>query len=334
MLTSKSFNYAEICRQLLQRPEIIRLLTEIHEKNGELLMLARTNGRLLSGPEYSRRFRDVEAFTRVARLGISETRLKALIYGRANPKDLQGMALIYWRILNDIPKFNGDSNPPRLQEKDIISVDLFSAAARERVGEGKREDSDSVPDIMSLIGFYHRTRHPERINAGLIKDMVANFGEAVTDRTVAPLLAILCLAIDYRYVQVRFRGLLQFGNLLLMFLLQRYGFVCSQYASIESAIEQRAEEGEKSFRESTRRWESGGNDYYPCVLFLLETILSVYRDIFNQLRPVLEEGLSRTDRILRFIENHGGNVPKRAIFEAHPDISLKGLESQLNKLAE
>lgn len=332
MTITRSFNYAECSRWLLQCPGIIRLLAEIHESNGELRMLARTNGRLLSGLEYSRRFRDAESYCRVSRLDISDTRLKALLYKGVDPKGkFQEMASAYCRILDNIKKFNGDSNPPRLQEKDLLSVDLFPATPAERAGESEK---DSVPDLMSVTGRYRRMKNTEPNNKLLITGMIKAFNDAVTDQTVAPLLAILCFVIDYRYIQVALRGFRHDGNLLLMYLLNRYGFTLSHYSSIEKKFEQRAEVGAKAFRESTRHWESGKNDYLPCVLLYLENILAVYRDIFSQLRPVLEEGLSRTQRILRFIGSQNGYVPKRRIVEAHSDVSLRSMEKLLSDLTE
>ena len=335
MSISRSFDYIGTCRQLLQSPGTIRLLTEIYESNGKIQMLAQTNEKLLSGLEVSRRFRDAEAFCRISELGVSETRLKALIHGRANPKGLQKMALIYWRILNEIPKFNGDSNPPRLQEKDILSVDLFSAAARESVGGGSQSDSDYVPDLRSVIAYYHQTKNGEQKNKLIIADLIASFNDAVSDDGVDPLLAILCFVTDYHYVQRNLRGQRQYDSLLLMYLLNRYGFLCVQYSSIETAFERRRIREEViAFAESAGEWGSRKYDYFPGVTFLLETILAVYRDILNQLKPVLEDGLSRNERILRFIENHTGNVSKREIVEAHSDFSLKTIERHLNNLTE
>lgn len=335
MNITRSFNYAETSRQLLQHPGVIRHLTEIHESNGELSMLARTNERLLSVLESSRKFRDLEFFCKNSGLDISESRLRALIHKRVVPNgSLQQMALTYWNMLGVISKCRGESNPPRLQEEDLLSVDLFSATVTDSVGKNKNENSDSVPDLMSLIEFYHQTNIPKPDQNSLTAGMIGGFNKAAADPSAAPLLAILCLVIDYRYVQEAFRGLRQNGNLPLMYLLTRHGFVCGRYSSIEKKLGQETKDGEKAFRESTRDWVSGKNDYFPYVHFILENILAVYRDILSQLRPVLVGGRSRPERILQFIKDHKGYVPKRAIVEAHSDICLRSMEKILNDLTE
>ena len=333
MKIPSEFNYAEICRGLLQRPGTVGLLTQIHESNGELRMLARTNRKLLSGLERSKRFRDAESFCEVFELGVRPTRLKALIYNRVPPNDEDQLtALTYWRLLNGIPKYNGNSNPPMLSEKDLETVDMLSPAPFEIFG---LKGPGSQANAHLVFNYYFNNKHyPEWNYSILTAGMIKSFNKAAEDSTVAPLLAILCLVIDYRYVQMELRGFRKPGNLVLMYLLSRYGFVCGWYSSIEKIFGQRAEEGVKAFRESTEGWGSGRNDYYPCASFMLKTILDVYQDVFKQLEPVLDDRLSRTERVMRFISGHEGTVPKRAIVEAHSDICLRSMERLLSNLTE
>lgn len=331
----RSFSYAKTIVQLLSSPGIVRLLTAIHECDGKVSMLAQANKKFLAGFKSTRRLLDAEAFCRAADLGISETRLRALICGRATAKNpRQQMALAYWKILNGFPEHGIGPNPPRLSEKDLIAVDVFSVTAMESVGGSTEDVSDSALGLLSLIGVCYRTKGSERNNARLITGMIESFNDAVADPAVVPLLAILCFVLDYRYVQGEIRGLRQCGFLPLMYLLNRYGFVGGTYSSLETALEQRAGEEKKAFEESSANWEPGQCDYLPYVRFLLETILRVYQDILSRVKPVLEAGLSRSDRILGFIGNHGGNVSRRSVIEALPDISVKTIERHLNTLVK
>ena len=331
----RPFNYTQTASRILETRGVIRQLCEIHSCNGELNMLSVTQKRILSGPEKSVKYQDMASFCRVSGSGVTETRQKALVHNRVELKESLDMpVLAYWNIRNALPDFNGDTTPPRLNADHLKSVDLLSATAKASVGDSDQAVSDSVSNLVSIFSFYCGIRNPERNNIEMIEEMIAGFNKAVVDQSVVPLLAIICFVMDYNYVQTRLRGLRQDDHLLLNFLLTRYGFVVGMYASLETAFEEKSEEGGAAFEESAKGWESGRSNYIPYVTFVLRTVLDVYRDLLGKLKPAIKDRTSRTDRILEVIRGNEDGVSKREIVKALPDIGLKTIERRLNELME
>lgn len=333
----RSFDYAKACGEVLADSETVRLLCDICTLNGELSMLSVTEKKMLSSIAHSVKFQDTASYCRVSGLGITETRQRALIHKRAVSKgSLEKMLLAYWHVVDGLPDFNGDTTPPRLTEEHLKSVDLLSVTANQSV-DGKRERqfvSESMPELLSLVGFYYRIGNSERDNGEMVGKMLDSFNDAAGYRTTFPLLLIPCFVMDYRYVQNRLRGLRQDDHLLLNFLLTRYGFVAGRYCSLETAFETKQDENITAFEESVKGWGSGNCDYKPFVLFVLRTLLGSYRDLLAKLKPAIGTPISRSARILKVIQGSEGGVSKKSIVAKLPDLSVKTIERHLNALIE
>ena len=333
----RSFDYSKASGQVLADPETVRLLCDICALNGELSMLSVTERKMLSSIAHSVKFQDTASYCRVSGLGITETRQRALIHKRAVPKgSLEKMLLAYWNIIDKLPEFNGDTTPPRLTVEHLKSVDLLSVTANQSVdGKKKRQFvSESMPELLSLVGFYYRIGNSERDNGEMVGKMLDSFNNAAGNRATLPLLLIPCFVMDYSYVQNRLRGLRQDDHLLLNFLLTRYGFVAGRYCSLETAFENNHNEEKTAFEKSVRGWGSGNCDYKPFVLFVLRTLLDSYSDLLAKLKPAIGTTSSRSDRILKVIEESEDGVSKKAIVAKLPDMSVKTIERHLNALIE
>ena len=332
----RSFDYTKACARILAAPETVRLLCDICTLNGELSMLSVTQKRMLASVAHSVKFQDAASYCRVSGLGITETRQRSLIHKRAVAKGLPEKTLLaYWHIIDELPDFCGDTNPPRLSEKHLKSVDLLSVTANQSVdGKEKKQLSESMPELLSLVGFYYRIGNSERDNAEMVRKMLDAFNESAGYQAASPLLLIPCFLMDYTYVQTRLRGLRQDDHLALHFLLTRYGFILGTYSSLETAFETRQKEGQAAFDESVKGWRSGTNDYRPLVLFVLRTLLDSYRDLLAKLKPAIGTPISRSDRILEVIQASEGGVSKKTIIAQLPDISVKTIERHLNALIE
>ena len=166
----------------------------------------------------------------------------------------------------------------------------------------------------------------------MVDNMLAGFNKVVTMKSVDPIIPVLCLEMDYSFIQCQRRGFPKNNLLLLLFLLNRAGFGIGHFISLEEILKERREEAEIAFRKSTKAWMSGDADYTPYVAFFLETLISAYRMLFASLPASDGKRLPHIESVLNFITESQTDVNKKTIMSALPWISQKSVERALSQL--
>ena len=85
---------------------------------------------------------------------------------------------------------------------------------------------------------------------------------------------------------------------------------------------------------SSKGWHEGINDEIPFVSYMLGITKSAYKTFFERVEHLTAKGLSKPERVRRFIEGKLGKVTKKDIMETCPDISTTTIEKALGDLVK
>ena len=348
----RRFDYLSQHDKLTANPEIIRLLCELHERNAEIRLLSKIRPRLATSFRRIASSHNFRHFRSLWRSGItaaqkesskilrelSERPCGQTPYRMMSPaKSYDWMLFTYRHIETRIYENNSISQTTGLHEDDLKSADLHA----ETVDRCINEDKDGlavVEEYLNLSSIECRVRFPESVSQSFVSKMCKGFNDSITvrGRTVFPILLIPCFLLDYGYVTTKLRGIRQADHLLLMFLLERFGFVCGRYESLERVFETKHEEEINAFESGIENWQSGENNYEPYVLFFLNTVLDVSKRLSTRMKSDLEKRPHRDKRIqgrVKHIEDiirsNPDGVPKNKIFESFPEVSTKTIERDL-----
>ena len=343
----RKFDYLRIHNKLISS-EVLPLLGRLHELEGGVRTLNRFQPDLFCGLVESARLRNTVTFSRLSKLSVTETRIRAHALDKkepVNPEEL--LAFTYCDIVTDLNVLwssRNDGLAAEFEEQDdwiaqgfLSFIDIPTITVT-RCTKTSWSPFSVMSLVMSASGdrekdeVSYKERYKERDNQAMVDEMIADFNRIVKIETVDPLLPALCLEMDYSFIQCQRRGIAGNDHLLLLYLLNRAGFSIGNFISLEEMFKERREETEAAYGRSTKAWMSGEGDYTPYVVFLLETLVSAYKALFASLPFSESKRPSRTDSILNFIVENQTNVSKKAIMSALPWISQKSVERSLQDL--
>ena len=122
------------------------------------------------------------------------------------------------------------------------------------------------------------------------------------------------------------------SRLLFLLMLYRADYVIGRYISVEQLIKETEASYIESFQLSSIGWHKEENNYAPFVQYMLGVVIVAYRDFSDRVQKVLTDGLSKTERVAKLIQNTYVEVTKSQIMEKCPDISRITVERALAKL--
>lgn len=135
---------------------------------------------------------------------------------------------------------------------------------------------------------------------------------------VAPLLLIPVFVLDFLYIHPFNDGNERMSRLLTLLLLYCAGYIVGKYISIEMLIEKTKGTYYDALEASSKGWHEGVNDEMPFVSYMLGIIKNAYKPFFARVEHLTTKGISKPERVHRFIEGKLGKVMKKDIMVACP----------------
>ena len=327
----RKISYGEEWKKLLT-PDIVSLLTQIHEFKGEQNLFIEAHEDELEHLLEVARIQSTEASNRIEGIYTSDERLKLIALDKTTPKTRNEFEIAGYRdVLNTI--HNSYEHIP-VKPSIILQLhrDLYKFSAGD-VG-GKYKSSDNVIREEDSEGN-QKVRFvpvPAWETPEMIEQLCAKFDEALMDETADPLLLIPMFVLDFLCIHPFRDGNGRMSRLLTLLLLYRAGYIVGKYISIEKLIEISKDTYYEALKASSKEWHEEKNDYAPFVRYMLGVIVNAYKEFSSRVWMLTTSTLSKPERVREVVRETLGTVTKADIAKKCPDISRITIQRALAEM--
>ena len=329
----REFNYIQNYGDLLT-PEIVALLSQIHEHKGALTLVTKTNADTLTQLIDIAKIQSTEASNRIEGIRTSDERLRKLVLDKTTPQTRSEHEIAGYRdVLNTIHESH-EYIPPKptliLQlHRDLYKFSAMTAGGAYKITDNVIEETDATGRRFVRFEPTPAWETPEAMDR-----LCQALADTLKEPAVDPLLVIPMFILDFLCIHPFNDGNGRMSRLLTLLLLYRAGYSVGKYISIEKLIEQSKESYYETLRLSDRGWHENTNDYLPFIRYLLGVILAAYREFDDRARLLTAEGVSKPDRIRSVIRDTLGKITKSELMAQCPDISQVTIQRTLNDLVK
>ena len=329
----REYDYSNKWQKLLT-PEIVTMLTQIHEYKGEQALFIKAKADVLSGLMEIAKIQSTEASNKIEGIYTSNARLKALVKDKTRPKSRDEEEIAGYRdVLNTIHE-SYEHIPPKpsiiLQlHRDLYKFEGYDVGGKYKTGDNIIEEEDEQGNK-----FVRFRPVPAWETASSIEELCKAFDAAMLVGQADPLVLIPMFILDFLCIHPFNDGNGRMSRLLTLLLLYRAGYIVGKYISIEKLIETSKDSYYECLQKSSGKWHENENDYEPFVKYTLGVILAAYREFTSRVKILATSGLSKPDKIREYIKAKVGTVTKTEILEKCPDISQTTVQRALNDLVQ
>jgi len=329
----RHINYIDQWGKMLT-PEIVGMLTKIHEFKGEQNLFVEAHADELTELMEIARIQSTEASNRIEGIFTSDERLKKLVMDKTTPKNRAEQEIAGYRdVLNTIHE-----NYDYVQVKSGIILQLHRDLYRFMGVEagGYFKTADNVIAEMDNNGNKKVRFNPVPAweTPDAIEKICEALDEVIKDENIDPLIVIPMFVLDFLCIHPFNDGNGRMSRLLTLLLLYRSGYIVGKYISIEKMIESSKETYYEALQASSTGWHEENNDYIPFIIYMLGIVLASYREFSSRVRMLTTSGFTKGERIGEIIKQTVGTITKTEIMKKCPDISQITIQRALIDLQE
>jgi len=327
----REFNYKSEYAKLLT-PDIVNLLTVIHEFKGEQTLFLEAKSDLPTQLLEIAKIQSTEASNRIEGIITTDERLKLIVREKTMPKTRSEKEIAGYRDVLTTIHESYDYIPPRSSMILQLHRDLYKFSGMSIGGNFKNSDNviaEKLPDGTQRVRFQPVSawETPETMDR-----LCDEFIKSVNDPEMDPLLLIPMFILDFLCIHPFNDGNGRMSRLLTLLLLYRSGYIVGKYISIEKLITDSKETYYEALQESSYEWHEGTNDYLPFVRYMLGVIAAAYREFSSRVKLLSAGGFTKAERIRELIKDHLGKITKAELMELCPDISQATVQRTLAEL--
>lgn len=306
--------------QKLLTPDIVALLTQIHEFKGEQNLFIEANSDTLTQLVEIAKIQSTEASNKIEGIYTSDDRLKKIVLDKTTPRTRNEQEIAGYRDVLATIHESYEYIPLRPSMILQLHRDLYKFSGMSIGGSYKTSDNVIAETDNEGNRFVRFQPVPAWETAEAI-DMACQAYDEAMQAGADPLLIIPMFILDFLCIHPFNDGNGRMSRLLTLLLLYRSGYIVGKYISIEKVIEQSKETYYETLQQSSIGWHENENDYAPFVRYLLGTIVAAYRDFSSRVQALSTKSLSKPERIRELIKGTLGKITKTEIMEKCPDIS-------------
>lgn len=328
----RDISYEERWKALLT-PEIVPLLTKIHEFKGEQALFIEAHADELEHLAEIARIQSTDASNRIEGIYTSDERLKLIALDKTMPRTRNEFEIAGYRdVLNTI-----HSSYEHIPIKSSIVLQLHRDLYKYGAGNmgGKYKASDNVIREEDSDGS-QRIRFvpvPAWETSEMMESLCNGLDEILKNESADPLLIIPMFILDFLCIHPFSDGNGRMSRLLTLLLLYRSGYIVGKYISIEKLIEISKDTYYTALQDSSVFWHEENNNYEPFVRYMLGVIINAYREFTSRVKILTASGLSKPERVKEIIKGTLGTITKTEIMKKCPDISQVTIQRTLTELA-
>lgn len=329
----RTFNYNKKWEKALI-PEIVTLLTQIHEFKGKQEQYLDVKADVLSQLVEVAKIQSTEASNKIEGIMTTDKRLNALMKDKTMPKNRNECEIAGYRDALNIIHENHDYIPIKPSMILQLHRDLYKFESYD-IG-GKYKSTDNIIEEEDENGNKFVRFKP--VAAWETPDAMQNlcdaFDKAVSEGEIDLLIMIPMFILDFLCIHPFNDGNGRMSRLLTLLMLYRSGYVVGKYISIEHLIEKTKNSYYDSLEQSSIKWHEDENDYIPFIKYMLGVVIAAYRDFANRIESFGDNNMSKPERIAKLIKETYGEITKTEILKKCQDISQITVQRTLANLLE
>ena len=319
--------------QKLLVPDIVALLTQIHEFKGEQNLFIEANSDTLTQLVEVAKIQSTEASNKIEGIYTSDDRLKKIVLDKTTPCTRNEQEIAGYRDVLATIHESYEYIPLRPTMILQLHRDLYKFSGMSIGGNYKNSDN-VIAETDSAGNRFVRFQPVPAWEAPEAIDFACKAYDEAVQSGADPLLVIPMFILDFLCIHPFNDGNGRMSRLLTLLLLYRSGYIVGKYISIEKVIEQSKETYYETLQQSSAGWHENQNDYTPFVRYMLGVIMAAYRDFSSRVQVLVTSGMSKPDRIREVIKGTLGKITKAEIMEKCPDISQITVQRTLIELQE
>ena len=317
--------------QALLTPDIVDMMTKIHEFKGEQNLFIEANRDTLTQLVEIAKIQSTEASNKIEGIYTSDERLKKIVLDKTMPRTRNEQEIAGYRDVLATIHESYEYIP--LKSGTILQLHRnlykFSGAS---IG-GSYKNSDNVIAEEDSQGNKHVRFNPVPAwEAPEDVEKVCKAYEEAIQEGADPLLIIPMFILDFLCIHPFNDGNGRMSRLLTLLLFYRAGYIVGKYISVEKVIEESKDTYYEALHQSSMGWHENENDYAPFVRYLLGATLAAYREFSSRVKVLTTSGLSKPERVREVIRDTLGKITKKEIMERCPDISQLTIQRTLSAL--
>ena len=317
--------------QKLLVPDIVALLTQIHEFKGEQNLFVEANSDTLTQLVEVAKIQSTEASNKIEGIYTSDERLKKIVLDKTTPRTRNEQEIAGYRDVLATIHESYEYIPLRPTMILQLHRDLYKFSGMSIGGNYKNSDN-VIAETDSAGNRFVRFQPVPAWEAPEAIDFACKAYDEAVQSGADPLLVIPMFILDFLCIHPFNDGNGRMSRLLTLLLLYRSGYIVGKYISIEKVIEQSKETYYETLQQSSVGWHENQNDYAPFVRYILGVIVAAYRDFSSRVQVLVTSGMSKPDRIREVIKGTLGKITKAEIMEKCPDISQVTVQRTLIEL--
>ena len=329
----RNYEYNKKWQQLLT-PEIVTMLSQIHEFKGEQNLFIEAQSDTLTQLVEIAKIQSTEASNKIEGIFTSDERLKKLVTNKTTPRSRNEQEIAGYRDVLSTIHESYEFIPVRPSIILQLHRDLYKFSGKSIGGTYKNADNVIVEEDNEGNRFIRFQPIPAWETPDAIEALCDAFDDAIARNEADPLLIIPMFILDFLCIHPFNDGNGRMSRLLTLLLLYRAGYIVGKYISIEKVIETSKDTYYEALQSSSQGWHEEKNDYAHFVRYMLGVILSAYRDFSSRVRVLTTSGISKPERIREIIKDTLGKITKTEIMQKCPDISQVTVQRTLNDLVK
>ena len=327
----RNYEYNKKWQQLLT-PEIVTMLSQIHEFKGEQNLFIEAKSDTLTQLVEIAKIQSTEASNKIEGIFTSDERLKKLVTNKTTPRSRNEQEIAGYRDVLSTIHDSYEFIPVRPSIILQLHRDLYKFSGKSIGGAYKNADNVIAEEDNEGNRFIRFQPIPAWETPNAIEALCNAFDDAIARNEADPLLIIPMFILDFLCIHPFNDGNGRMSRLLTLLLLYRAGYIVGKYISVEKVIETSKDTYYEALQSSSQGWHEEENDYAHFVRYMLGVILSAYRDFSSRVRALTTSGMSKPDRIREIIKDTLGKITKTEIMQKCPDISQVTVQRTLNDL--
>lgn len=313
--------------------EVLGLVAQIHEFKGRQELYLKQKPAELDRLIEIAKIQSTEASNEIEGIRTTNTRLKQLIKDKTTPRNRDEEEIMGYRdVLNTIHE-NFEYIPIRPNYILQLHRDLYQYSHKGIGGTFKNTQNYISATDTDGREFVLFTPLAPYETPPAIEAICESYNRMIDTQEIDALLLIPVFIHDFLCIHPFNDGNGRMSRLLTTLLLYRSGYVIGRYISLESKIAKNKSLYYDVLEQCQQGWMDNEDDPTPFIKYLLQTILSAYRD-FEERVALVSEKLSAVETVCRAVYNKIGKFTKSEVMELCPTLSKASVENAIKQLVE
>ena len=304
----------------------------LYEDKGKIELLEKMYPDQLAMLRATAHVENVDASTRIEGLYVDVNRVRDLIAGAEPANETEHQIVGYSKALGLV---EGQADELDLSTSTVVAFYEALYAHRDLGRKSRYRKKDymyvQVDGHMQAMPVSPITAFETPLVLGGACD---SLGQAFDANACSPLILAAVFTVDLLCIRPFEEGNGRISRLFADLMLTKTGFNIARYTSVDRIIERSAMDYYDALNACVDKWDRAGNDYQPYVLYWLGVLHEACEELFAKVDFLVDAGSSKTERVRLFVQQASGDVTKRMIREAFPDISEATVENTLGQLVK